>query len=109
MDWDHIIVGAGSAGCVMAKRLSEAGGRKVLLLEAGGRDSYHWVHIPVGYLYCIGNPRTDWMFRTADEPVSTVVRLSIRAARFWAGVRRSTACSICGAKRRIMMAGGKWG
>lgn len=67
MDWDHIIVGAGSAGCVMAKRLSDAG-RKVLLLEAGGKDNYHWVHIPVGYLYCIGNPRTDWMFSTAQEP-----------------------------------------
>ena len=67
MEWDHIIVGAGSAGCVMAKRLADAG-RKVLLLEAGGKDSYHWVHIPVGYLYCIGNPRTDWMFRTAEEP-----------------------------------------
>lgn len=66
-DWDHIIVGAGSAGCVMAKRLADAG-RKVLLLEAGGSDNYHWVHIPVGYLYCIGNPRTDWMFRTAEEP-----------------------------------------
>jgi choline dehydrogenase-like flavoprotein len=50
----------------MAKRLTDAG-RKVLLLEAGGSDNYHWVHIPVGYLYCINNPRTDWMFRTVEE------------------------------------------
>jgi len=67
MDWEYIIVGAGSAGCVLAKRLSKAGHR-VLLLEAGGKDNYHWVHIPMGYLYCIGNPRTDWMFSTANEP-----------------------------------------
>jgi choline dehydrogenase-like flavoprotein len=65
--FDYIIVGAGSAGCVLAKRLGDAG-HTVLLLEAGGKDNYHWVHIPMGYLYCIGNPRTDWMFRTADEP-----------------------------------------
>ncbi len=67
MDWDHIVVGAGSAGCVVAKRLADAG-RKVLLLEAGGKDNYHWIHIPMGYLYCIGNPRTDWMYKTASEP-----------------------------------------
>ncbi|MYM56815.1 GMC family oxidoreductase [Thalassovita mangrovi] len=66
MQWDYIIVGAGSAGCVLAKRLADAG-KKVLLLEAGGSDAYHWVHIPMGYLYCIGNPRTDWMFKTAEE------------------------------------------
>ena len=67
MDWDYVVVGAGSAGCVLASRLSRAGHR-VLLLEAGGRDNYHWIHIPMGYLYCIGNPRTDWMYRTAEDP-----------------------------------------
>ena len=67
MQWDYIIVGAGSAGCVLAKRLADAN-KKVLLLEAGGSDSYHWVHSPMGYLYCINNPRTDWMFRTEADP-----------------------------------------
>ena len=66
--FDHIIVGAGSAGCVLANRLSADPKRRVLLIEAGGSDRYPWVHIPVGYLHCIGNPRTDWMYRTAPEP-----------------------------------------
>lgn len=65
-EFDYVIVGAGSAGCVLANRLSAK--HQVLLLEAGGRDNYHWVHIPIGYLYCIGNPRTDWGFHTAPEP-----------------------------------------
>ena len=66
-DYDYIIVGAGSAGCVLANRLSKNPKNKVLLLEAGGKDNYIWIHIPVGYLYCMGNPRTDWGFKTSKQ------------------------------------------
>ena len=66
--FDSIIVGAGTAGCLLANRLSADPGRRVLLVEAGGRDNYHWIHIPVGYLYCIGNPRTDWLYFTDPDP-----------------------------------------
>ncbi|HTV67676.1 MAG TPA: GMC family oxidoreductase N-terminal domain-containing protein [Rhizobiaceae bacterium] len=66
--FDHVIVGAGSSGCVLANRLSADPSKRVLLLEAGGSDNYHWIHIPVGYLYCMGNPRTDWGYSTVKEP-----------------------------------------
>ena len=66
--YDYVIVGAGSAGCVLANRLSADPDVSVLLLEAGSRDNYIWLHIPVGYLYCMGNPRTDWGFKTEAEP-----------------------------------------
>ncbi len=67
-EFDYIIVGAGSAGCVLANRLSADPSKRVLLLEAGGKDNWIWFHIPVGYLFAIGNPRSDWMFKTEPEP-----------------------------------------
>jgi choline dehydrogenase len=67
-EFDYVVVGAGTAGCVLANRLTEDPDVSVLLLEAGGKDDYHWIHIPVGYLYCIGNPRTDWLYKTRAEP-----------------------------------------
>jgi choline dehydrogenase len=65
--FDYIIVGAGTAGCLLANRLSADSTRRVLLVEAGRRDDYHWIHIPVGYLYCIGNARTDWLYYTEPD------------------------------------------
>ena len=65
--FDYIIVGAGTAGCLLANRLSRDPAKRVLLIEAGKRDNYPWIHIPVGYLYCIGNPRTDWLYQTQPE------------------------------------------
>ena len=79
-DFDYIVVGAGTAGCIMANRLSADPKNRVLILEAGGNDNWIWFHIPVGYLFAIGNPRSDWMFRTEPEagPQRPLAGLSAR-------------------------------
>ena len=66
--FDYLVIGGGTAGALMANRLSANTRKRVLLVEAGPRDDYHWIHIPVGYLYCIGNPRTDWLYNTEPDP-----------------------------------------
>ena len=66
-EYDYIIIGGGTAGCVLANRLTRDKDATVLLVEAGGKDDYVWIHIPVGYLHCIGNPRTDWLYATEND------------------------------------------
>jgi choline dehydrogenase len=77
--FDYIVVGGGSAGCLLVNRLSRDPAMRVLLLEAGRKDDYPWIHIPVGYLYCIGNPRTDWLYKT--EPDAGLNGRSLRYPR----------------------------
>ena len=77
--FDYIIIGAGTAGCLLANRLSADPSKRVLLIEAGRKDNYHWIHIPVGYLYCIGNARTDWLYNT--EPDAGLNGRSLRYPR----------------------------
>ena len=79
LTFDYIIVGAGTAGSLLANRLSADSTKRVLLIEAGGKDDYHWIHIPVGYLYCIGNPRTDWLYQT--EPADGLNGRTLRYPR----------------------------
>ena len=79
LTFDYIIVGAGTAGSLLANRLSRNKSKRVLLIEAGRKDDYHWVHIPVGYLYCIGNPRTDWLYNT--EPAAGLNGRTLRYPR----------------------------
>ena len=89
--FDIIIVGAGTAGCLLANRLSRDPSRRVLLVEAGRKDNYPWIHIPVGYLYCIGNPRTDWLYQTEPE-----AGLNGRALRYPRGKALGGCSSING-------------
>jgi choline dehydrogenase len=89
--FDYIIIGAGTAGCLLANRLSADATKRVLLIEAGRRDDYHWIHIPVGYLYCIGNPRTDWLYNTEPD-----AGLNGRALRYPRGKTLGGSSSING-------------
>ncbi|MDP3654901.1 MAG: GMC family oxidoreductase N-terminal domain-containing protein [Rhodoferax sp.] len=89
--FDYIIIGAGTAGCLLANRLSGDATKRVLLIEAGRKDDYHWIHIPVGYLHCIGNPRTDWLFNTEPD-----AGLNGRALRYPRGKTLGGCSSING-------------
>jgi choline dehydrogenase len=89
--FDYIVIGGGTAGCLLANRLSADASRRVLLIEAGRRDDYHWIHIPVGYLYCIGNPRTDWLYHTEAD-----AGLNGRALRYPRGKTLGGCSSING-------------
>ena len=89
--FDYIIIGAGTAGCLLANRLSADASKRVLLIEAGRHDDYHWIHIPVGYLYCIGNARTDWLFKTEPD-----AGLNGRALRYPRGKALGGCSSING-------------
>jgi choline dehydrogenase len=89
--FDYIIIGAGSAGCLLANRLSADASKRVLLIEAGRKDDYHWIHIPVGYLYCIGNARTDWLYNTEPD-----VGLNGRSLRYPRGKTLGGSSSING-------------
>ena len=92
--FDFIIVGAGTAGCLLANRLSSDPSKRVLLIEAGKKDNYPWIHIPVGYLYCIGNPRTDWLYRTEPEPHMDGRRMDCPRGRVLGGSTRATVCFL---------------
>jgi choline dehydrogenase len=89
--FDYIIIGAGTAGCLLANRLSADASKRVLMIEAGRKDDYHWIHIPVGYLYCIGNPRTDWLYSTEPD-----VGLNGRSLRYPRGKTLGGSSSING-------------
>ena len=89
-NFDYVIVGAGTAGCVLANRLSAEPDVNVLLLEAGGKDNYIWIRIPVGYLYTMGNPRTDWCLQTEPEPGLNGRTLSYPRGKPWEAVPPST-------------------
>ena len=105
MTWDFIIIGSGSAGAVLASRLTQSGKNKVLLLEAGGSDRALRYKVPALCVACIGNPDSDWMFMSEPDPIRANRTDMLSRERSWAGVVRSTALSMCAATVAILMAG----
>ena len=106
--FDYVIVGAGSAGCVLANRLSEDPGARVALLEAGGSDNYIWIRIPVGYLYCMGNPRTDWGLTTDPEPGLNGRTLNYPRGRVLGGCSSINGMIYCAARPATTIIGASW-
>ena len=104
-EFDYVIVGAGSAGCVLANRLSADGKNSVLLLEAGPKDTNLWIHVPLGYGKLFKEKTVNWMYQTEPEPGLDGRRCFSRAARCWADRVRSTACFTFAASTRITIAG----
>ena len=104
-DFDYVIVGAGSAGCVLANRLSADGKHSVLLLEAGPKDSNLWIHVPLGYGRLFKEKSVNWMYQTEPEPGLGGRRCSSRVAKCWADRVRSTVCFTFAASMRITIAG----
>ena len=98
---DFIIIGAGSAGCVLANRLSENPKNSVILLEAGARDWNPWIHIPVGYFKTMHNPSVDWCFKTEADAGINGRQIDCRVVKFWAGLPLSMACCMCGGRLKI--------
>ena len=105
MLFDFVIVGAGSAGCVLANRLSACGRYNVALLEAGGRDRSPWIHIPVGYFKTMGNPATDWRYHTEPDPGLNGRAIAWPRGRVLGAVLRSMGCYMFVVSRRILTIG----
>src|SRR3990167_6030758 len=103
--FDYIVTGAGSAGCVVAARLSEGGRYRVLLLEAGGDDSNPWIHVPMGYPKVFANPRFNWMYESEPEPGLMGRRLYQPRGKVLGAPARSTAWCTCAATRRTTTSG----